>query len=40
VELELAAAGVSAGIGTLWRFFHRRRITLKKVGARRRAEPR
>ena len=30
MQLELAAAGVSAGIGTLWRFFHRRRITLKK----------
>jgi transposase len=31
MQLELAAAGVSAGIGTLWRLFHRRRITLKKT---------
>ncbi len=32
VELreKLQARGVSAGIGTLWRFFDRRRITLKK----------
>ena len=27
---ELAKAGVSAGIGTLWRFFDRRRMTWKK----------
>jgi transposase len=32
VELrkKLQARGVSAGIGTLWRFFDRRRITFKK----------
>jgi transposase len=32
VELQekLQARGVSAGIGTLWRFFDRRRITFKK----------
>ena len=32
VELQekLKARGVSAGIGTLWRFFNRRRITFKK----------
>lgn len=29
--------GVSAGIGTLWRFFDARAITFKKNGARRRA---
>ena len=27
---ELAKAGVAAGIGTLWRFFDRRRMTWKK----------
>jgi transposase len=27
---ELAKAGVSAGIGTIWRFFDRRRMTWKK----------
>jgi transposase len=27
---ELAKAGVSVGIGTLWRFFDRRRMTWKK----------
>jgi transposase len=27
---KLAARGVNVGIGTLWRFFDRRRITLKK----------
>jgi len=27
---KLAEAGVSAGIGTLWRFFDRRRMTWKK----------
>jgi hypothetical protein len=33
VELQkkLQARGVSAGIGTLWRFFDRRRITFKNV---------
>jgi len=35
VELQekLKARGVSVGIGTLWRFFDRRRITFKKDGA-------
>jgi hypothetical protein len=33
VELQekLQTRGVSAGIGTLWRFFDRRRITFKNV---------
>jgi len=30
MRVELAEAGVLVGIGTLWRFFARRRITLKK----------
>jgi transposase len=30
IRAELAKAGVSAGIGTLWRFFDRHRITRKK----------
>ncbi len=30
IQAELAKAGVSAGIGTLWRFFDRRRMTWKK----------
>jgi transposase len=30
IQAELAGAGVWAGIGTLWRFFDRRRITRKK----------
>ena len=30
IRAELARAGVSAGIGTLWRFFDRRRMTWKK----------
>ncbi len=36
IRSELARAGVPAGIGTLWRFFERRRMTWKK---RRRAPP-
>ena len=36
IRAELAEAGVPAGIGTLWRFFERRRMTWKK---RRRAPP-
>jgi hypothetical protein len=32
IRAELARAGVSAGIGTLWRFFDRRRMTWKKSG--------
>ena len=31
--------GVSAGIGTLWRFFHARAITVKKNRSRLRARP-
>lgn len=31
--------GVSVGLGTLWRFFAARDISVKKVGARRRAGP-
>jgi len=30
IRAELAKVGVSAGIGTLWRFFDRRRMTWKK----------
>jgi transposase len=36
IRAELAKLGVSAGIGTLWRFFDRRRMTWKK---RRRTPP-
>ena len=36
IQAELARAGVSAGIGTIWRFFDRHRITRKK---RRRMPP-
>ena len=32
IRAELANAGVAVGIGTLWRFFARRRMTWKKVG--------
>lgn len=34
VQAELARAGVVAGIGTIWRFFERQRITRKKDRAR------
>lgn len=30
IQAELASAGVPAGIGTIWRFFDRHRITRKK----------
>ena len=30
LKAKLAARGADVGIGTLWRFFNRRRITLKK----------
>ena len=30
IRSALAGRGIAAGIGTLWRFFHRHRITLKK----------
>jgi transposase len=36
IKAVLAEKGVGVGIGTLWRFFDRRRITLKK---RRRTRP-
>ena len=36
IQAELARAGVAAGIGTIWRFFERHRITRKK---RRRTPP-
>lgn len=36
IQAELARAGVAAGIGTIWRFFDRHRITRKK---RRRMPP-
>ena len=39
IRAELAKTGVSAGIGTLWRFFDRRRMTRKKDSARRGAGP-
>jgi hypothetical protein len=34
IQAELARAGVAAGIGTIWRFFDRHRITRKKRMAR------
>ena len=37
LRAELAEAGVPVSIASLWRFFARRQITLKKVGACRRA---
>ena len=36
LKAKLKVRGISVGIGTLWRFFHRHRITLKK---RRRMRP-
>ena len=39
IRAELARAGVSAGIGTLWRFFDRRGMTRKKDSPRRGAGP-
>jgi transposase len=30
IQAELARAGVTVGIGTIWRFFDRHRITRKK----------
>jgi transposase len=30
IQMQLARAGVAAGIGTIWRFFERHRITRKK----------
>lgn len=37
LQVRLKEHGVSAGIGTLWRFFDRRGISFKKNRARRRA---
>ncbi len=37
LQAKLKERGVSAGIGTLWRFFDRRDISFKKNRARRRA---
>jgi transposase len=39
IRAELAKAGVAVGMGTLWRFFDRRRMTWKKVGPWRGAGP-
>lgn len=39
IKTNLANQGVSFGIGTLWRFFRRHALTLKKVGACLGAEP-
>ena len=39
LRAELAGHGIGVAISSLWRFFERRRITLKKNGARRRTEP-
>lgn len=36
---ELAARGVSAGYGSVWRFCDREKLTFKKKPARRRAGP-
>jgi transposase len=40
LRARLKERGKNAGIGTLWRFFQRHGITLKKDCPRRRAEPR
>lgn len=37
LRVELAEAGVPVGVATLWRFFARRRITLKKSRRTRRS---
>ena len=37
IRAELAEAGVPVGVATLWRFFARRRITLKKSRRTRRS---
>lgn len=37
IQTKLAERGVTVAISTIWRFFHRRRISFKKNGARRRA---
>ena len=34
LQARLSEKGIAFGICTLWRFFQRHRITLKKVGAR------
>jgi transposase len=39
LRAALAGQGVATSLSSLWRFFVRRRITLKKVGARGRTEP-
>jgi transposase len=39
LKSQLAARGIGVGIGTLWRFFARRKFTWKKVGACGRAGP-
>ena len=39
LQEQLRESGVAVAIGTLWRFFKRRKITRKKVGARRRTAP-
>jgi transposase len=39
LQAALAEQGVETSVSSLWRFFVRRRITLKKVGARGRTEP-
>lgn len=39
IRVALSAKGPAFGIGNLWRFLERRRITLKKDRARRRARP-
>ena len=36
---QLMERGVAVAVATLWRFFKRRKITRKKVGARRRTAP-
>jgi transposase len=38
IKEQLAGQGVHAGIGTLWRFFNRRRITRKKRPLTRRSK--
>lgn len=34
IRMGLAERGIAVGVGTLWRFFDRHKITRKKVGPR------
>jgi transposase len=39
IKAELPSQGLTAGIGSIWRFYDRHGISFKKSGARRRAGP-